>query len=121
MAVIAVENKPFGNVFKEELWASSAYCRGTVVYNGAAKSFKVGDLVAVNGGVPATAAAIVGVVMRDATAALNTNTKLLIARRGPIQVNAGGLNLGALAAADVAAALDAKGFQVLETAEFFSA
>lgn len=121
MAVIAVENQTFGNTFKEELWASSGYCRGTVVYNGAAKTFKVGDLVGAAGVVPANAGAIVGVVMRDATAALNTNTKLLIARRGPIQVNAGGLNLGLLAAADVAAALDAKGFQVLETAEFFSA
>lgn len=121
MAVIATENQSFGNVFKEELWASSAYCRGTVTYNGAAKTFKVGDLVDAVGAVPATAADTVGVVMRDATAPLNTATKVLIARRGPIQVNAGGLNLGLLAAADVAAALDAKGFQVLETAEFFSA
>ena len=121
MAVIATENQSFGNVFKEELWASGAYCRGTVTYNGAAKTFKVGDLVAAAGAVPATTADIVGVVMRDATAPLNTATKVLIARRGPIQVNAGGLILGLLDAADVAAALDAKGFQVLETAEFFSA
>lgn len=121
MAVIATDTKTFGNVFKEELWASSAYCRGTVTYNGAAKTFKIGDLVAAAGAVPAAAGDIVGVVMRDATATLNTNTKLLIAKRGPIQVNAGGLNLGLLVAADVAVALDAKGFQVLETAEFFSA
>ena len=121
MAVIATENQTFGNVFKEEHWVSSGYCRGTVTYNGAAKSFKVGDLVAADGTVPATAGDIYGVVMRDATAPLNTNTKLLVARRGPIQVNSGGLILGLLAAADVAAALDVKGFQVLETAEFFSA
>lgn len=120
MAVIAIENQSFGNTFKEELWASSAYCRGTVVYNGAAKTFKIGDLVADDGTVPATAGDIYGVVMRDTTAAATTNTKVLVARRGPIQVNAGGLNVGLLAAADVATALDAKGFQVLETAEFFS-
>lgn len=121
MAVIATDTYTFGNTFKEELWSSSGYCRGTVVYNGAAKTFKVGDLVGAAGVVPATAAAIVGVVMRDATAALNTDTKILIARRGPIQVNASGLNLGLLDAADVEAALEAKGFQVLEAAEYFSA
>jgi len=121
MAVIATDSKTFGNTFKEEQWASSAYCRGVVTYNGAAKSFVVGDLVADDGTVPATDADIYGVVMRDATAALNTDTDILVARRGPIQVNAGGLNLGLLVAADVHAALDAKGFQVLETAEFFSA
>lgn len=121
MAVIATDVQTFGNTFKEELWASSAYCRGTVVYNGAAKTFKIGDLVAAAGAVPATAGAIVGVVMRDATAALNTNTTLLIARRGPIQVNADGLKLGLLVAADVKAALDAKGFQVLDGADYFSA
>ena len=121
MAVIATENQTFGNVFKEEHWASSGYCRGTVTYNGAAKSFKVGDLVTTTGTVPATAGNIYGVVMRDATAPLNTNTKLLVARRGPIQVNADGLNLGLLVAADVKAALDAKGFQVLDGADYFSA
>ena len=51
----------------------------------------------------------------------NGTPQSIEARRGPIQVNAGGLILGLLDAADVAAALDAKGFQVLETAEFFSA
>lgn len=121
MAVIATENQSFGNVFKEEHWASSGYCRGTVTYNGAAKTFKIGDLVTSTGTVPATAGDIYGVVMRDATAPLNTATKVLVARRGPIQVNAGGLILGLLTASNVATALDAKGFQVLETAEFFSA
>ena len=115
MAVIAVENKPFGNVFKEELWTSSAYCRGTVVYNGAAKDFKIGDLVGAAGVVPATAGGIVGVVVQDVSAAATTDTAVVVLSRGAAGVSAAGLNLGLLLAADVAAALLAKGIKVLQT------
>jgi hypothetical protein len=115
MALTATSTHTVSNLVKREFEIELAYCRDVVTYNGAAKSFVVGDLVADDGTVPATAGDIYGVVIQEATAALNTDTALLVIKRGPASVSADALVLGLLDAADVAAQLESVGIQVLET------
>lgn len=113
MTIIATDSARLSQLVKGEYAPDMAYCRQVATYNGAATTFVQGQLVGAAGVVPATAADIVGIVMEGAVAPLNTNTKVLTMFRGPATVSAFGLVLGALAAADVAAALEAKGIQVL--------
>ncbi len=110
--LIATEGFRTSHLVKQELFPENAYCREVVVYNGAAKSFVVGDLVTTTGTVPGTAAAIVGVVMEAADAALNTDCRLLTLARGPAMVSKAALQLGALAEVDVVARLKALGIMV---------
>lgn len=113
MSVIATEHDFPGDTFKLEYAADVAYTRTTVTYNGAAKTFAIGDLVGATGAAPALVGDIVGIVRFPVSAPLNTATKVVIVHRGPATVRAAGLNLGALVAADVAAKLETMGIQVL--------
>ena len=113
MTIIATDSARLSQLVKGEYAPELAYCRQVATYNGAAATFVQGQLVGAAGVVPATAADIVGIVLQGATAALNTNTAVLTMTRGPATVSSFGLVLGALAAGDVAAALEAKGIQVL--------
>lgn len=115
MAVIATESQRFSNVVKYELFPEFAHCREVLTYNGVAKDFKIGDLVAAAGAVPATAGDIVGIVVKDVSAAASTNTPVLVLARGAAGVSVAGLNLGLLTEANVTAALLAKGIKVLQT------
>lgn len=115
MAVISTSTHTVSNVVKQEYKPDLAYCRDVVVYNDVAKTFAVGDLVAADGEVPATAADIVGVVMFETVAPATTDTNVVVLTRGPASVSKSGLNLGLLAVADVVAQLESVGIQVLET------
>jgi hypothetical protein len=114
MAILATENQRFSNTVKQELWPEHAYCRDVVTYNGAAKEFKIGDLIEADGTTANLVADIVGVVLQNKSAALNTATKVVYMKRGPAAVSKFGINLNGLVAADVYAALEAKGIQVLD-------
>ena len=112
MSLIATEGFRTSHLLKGELWPEYAYCRSVVVYNGAAKTFKVGDVVAAAGGVPAAAANIVGVVLFETDAAASTNTNLVLLSKGPAIVSKAALNVGALVLADVVTKLESMGIQV---------
>ncbi len=113
MAVIGTDTQRLSNLVKYEQYPEFAHCRELVTYNGAAKSFAIGDLVADDGTVPATAADIFGVVMQDVTAAATTDTPVLVLARGAAGVSTAGLKLGLLAAADVKAKLLALNIKVI--------
>lgn len=115
MAVIATESKKVSDVLVNETWADLGYCRSVLTYNGAAKTFQVGEAVAAAGAVPAAATNVVGIVLQAVTAPLNTDTKVIALTRGPAAVKAGGLVLGALVVADVHTKLESLGIQVLST------
>ena len=51
MSVIATEGKKVSDLLVNELWADLGYCRTTYTYNGAAKTFAIGELVTAVGGV----------------------------------------------------------------------
>lgn len=110
--LIGTEGFRTSNLVKHEYEPSLAYCRGVATYNGAAKTFVVGELVTATGTVPATAAQIFGIVMEETVAAASTPTNVLVLERGPAIVSRDALVLGALTANDVIAALAAKGIKV---------
>jgi hypothetical protein len=109
--LIATDTQRFSNLVKHEYEPSTGYCREVVTYNGAAKSFAVGDLVTATGTVPADDTEIFGIVLEDVDAAASTATKVLVLAGGPAIVSKFGVKLGLLVAADVWAALDAKGIK----------
>jgi len=113
--LIATEGFRTSNLVKNEYEPSTGYCREVATYNGAAKTFVVGELVAANGTVPATAADIFGIVMQETVAPASTATRVLVLERGPAIVSQGAIVLGALALNDVVAALAAKGIKVNPT------
>lgn len=115
MSVIATEGKKVSDLLVNELWADLGYCRTTYTYNGAAKTFAIGELVTAVGGVPAAAANITGIVLQSVTAPLNTNTTLTVLEKGPAVVKGGGIVLGALTLPNVTAQLKTMGIAVLET------
>lgn len=115
MSVIATEKNVVSNVLVKDLWAEKGYTKDVITYNGAAKSFLVGDLVDTTGATAAVAANIYGIVLENNDAALNTNTTVLVLVKGPASVKAGGLNLGAITAANAKTQLESKGIQVLAT------
>lgn len=113
--LIATEGFRTSNLVKNEYEPSTGYCREVAVYNGAAKTFVVGELVTATGTVPANAAAIFGIVMEETVAAAATATRILVLERGPAIVSRDALVLGALLIADVTTALAAKGIKVNES------
>lgn len=113
MSVIANEHDFPGDTFKHEYTDAPSYTREVIVYNGAAKTFAIGDLVEANGTTAVAVADIVGVVRFPAVAALNTATPVVVVTNGPATVRAAGLNLAGLNAAQVATKLKALGIQVL--------
>lgn len=114
MTVLYTENQRLSNLVKREHGEDTSYCREVVTYNGATKTFNIGDLVTNVGGVPAAAANIYGIVLQTVTAPASTNTKVLVMFRGPATVSKFGLNLGSLVAADTYAKLETMGIQVLD-------
>lgn len=107
------ETQRFSNLVKYELFPEFRHCREVITYNGTAKEFAIGDLVAADGTVPATAAAIAGIVVQVASAKASTNTSVIILARGAAGVSTAGLKLGTLALADVKAKLLTLGIKVL--------
>lgn len=98
MTLLATETQKLSNTFKQETWPDLAFCRLVATANEtAAKTYKVGDVV---GKITASGKARLavetavdgskvfwGVVMEDKVVPANTDTKVLIAWRGPIVVN----------------------------------
>lgn len=107
------ETQRLSNLVKYELFPEFRHCREVITYNGVAKQFAIGDLVAVDGTTPATAAAIAGIVVQVASAPATTNTAVVILARGDAGVSAAGLKLGTLALADVKAKLLTLNIKVL--------
>lgn len=121
------ENFRYSNTVKAELWAEAGYTRSVVTYNGTAGELKIGTVlgkVTANGKYKiAVQTAVDGsqtadaIVLQDLTAALNTDTKILVLIKGPAIVSKAGLILDASYDLDaekavVYASLEAKGIQV---------
>jgi len=100
MALIATEAKRLSNVVKQELWAETGYCRKVLTATG---TFVPGTVIADGQG------EVLGVAMVEAS---GTDAKVLALVQGPAIVSKAGLVLGSLVAADVYAALEAKGIAV---------
>ena len=110
---IATDTQRFSNLVKYELFPEFGHCRDVLTYNGTAKDFAIGDLVDATGGVPATAADIVGIVVQNTTAPATTATPVIILARGAAGVSQAGIKLGTLTIADVKAKLLTLGIKVL--------
>ncbi len=110
---IATDTQRFSNLVKYELFPEFRHCRDVLTYNGTAKDFAIGDLVAVDGTVPATAADIAGIVVQNTTAAATTDTAVIVLARGASGVSQAGIKLGTLDIADVKAKLLTLGIKVL--------
>lgn len=110
---IATDTQRFSNLVKYELFPEFRHCRDDFTYNGTAKDFTIGDLVADDGTVPATAADIAGIVVQNTTAAATTDTAVIVLARGAAGVSQAGIKLGTLAIADVKAKLLTLGIKVL--------
>ena len=111
--MIAQDTKRLSNLIKYELFPEFSHCRDVITYNGTAKNFAIGDLVDATGGVPATAAAIAGIVVENTSAPDNTATPVIILARGAAGVSTAGLNLDALTLANVTTQLLTKDIKVL--------
>ena len=107
MAKIATDFEIQSDLIKHEYAPQWGYCRGNITVP-AAKV--IGDLVTSAGGVPAAAADIAGVVMRNTAA----GGSALVLQRGPVGVLATTLKLGSLTKSAVVARLNALGIQVIE-------
>ena len=110
---IATDTQRFSNLVKYELFPEFRHCRDVLTYKGTAKDFAIGDLVAADGTVPATAAAIAGIVVQNTTAAATTDTAVIVLARGAAGVSQAGIKLGTLAIADVKTKLLPLGIKVL--------
>ena len=66
------------NLVKYEQYPEFAHCRDEIKYNGTAKDFAIGDLVAADGTVPATAADIAGIVLYSKSAEASTDTAIIV-------------------------------------------
>lgn len=102
---IATDTQRLSNLVKYELFPEFRHCRDVLTYNGTAKDFAIGDLVADDGTVPTTAADIAGIVVQNTTAAATTDTAVIVLARGVAGVSQAGIKLGTLAIADVKAKL----------------
>jgi hypothetical protein len=111
--LIATDTQRLSNLLKYELFPEVRHCRDVIVYNGAAKSFAIGDLVDATGGVPAAAANIAGIVLENVSAPATTNTNVVVLARGAAGVSAYGINLGALTLPNVTTQLLTKDIKVL--------
>ena len=111
--MIAQDTKRLSNLIKYELFPEFSHCRDVITYNGTTKNFAIGDLVDATGGVPATAAAIAGIVVENTSAPATTDTAVIVLARGAAGVSQAGIKLGTLAIADVKAKLLTLGIKVL--------
>lgn len=96
----ATEAKRLSNVVKQELWAETGYTRAVLTATG---TFVPGTVIADANDV------VLGVSMVEAS---GTDVKVLALVKGPAIVSKAGLIVGDLVAADVYAALEAKGIAV---------
>ena len=110
---IATDTQRLSNLVKYELFPEFRHCRDVLTYNGTAKDFAIGELVADDGTVPATAADIAGIVVQNTTAAATTDTAVIVLARGAAGVSQAGIKLGTLDFADVEAKLLTLGIKVL--------
>ena len=110
---IATDTQRFSNLVKYELFPEFRHCRDVLTYNGTAKDFAIGDLVDVDGTVPATVDDIAGIVVQNTTAAATTDTAVIVLARGAAGVSQAGIKLGTLDLADVEAKLLTLGIKVL--------
>jgi hypothetical protein len=94
------------DLIKHEYSPVYGYCRGNVTV---AAAKVIGDLVQADGAVPATVAAITGVVMKDTAA----GGSAIVLKRGPVGILKSTINYGALVVADVDAKLETLGIQVI--------
>ena len=111
--MIGQETQRVSNLVKYELFPEFGHCREVITYNGRARDFAIGDLVAYDGNVPATADDIAGIVVQNTTAAATTDTAVIVLARGAAGVSQAGIKLGTLAIADVKAKLLTLGIKVL--------
>lgn len=130
MSVIATELQKLSNTVKQELWEDLAYCREVAVaYEAAAKTYKIGDILGkvTSGGKLRLAVETAtdgsedfyAICLEDKTVAATTDTKVVVAIRGPMTVNKAGIYLDstyddATKKGVVYAAMEAKGIQILE-------
>lgn len=131
MPIIATDTARLSNVVKHEYEPSIAFCREVVIANEAAAKtyavgtvlgkitasgkYKISEATATDGSEVAAA-----VVLEDKAVAATTDTKVLVAVRGPMIVSKAGLVLGASIDTDgekaaVYAALAAKNILVNDT------
>jgi len=123
------ENKRYSNTVKAELWPEVGYTRAVVTYNGTAANLVIGQVLgkvtasgkykialqaAVDGSQTADA-----IVIEDKTAALNTDTTVLVLLKGPAVVSKAALTIDASYTAGallngVYATLEGKGIQVAD-------
>jgi len=121
------ENKRFSHTVKAELWPEQGYTRAVVTYNGTAASLVIGQVlgkVTANGKYKiAIQSAVDGsqtpdaIVIEDKTAALNTDTTVLVLIKGPAVVSKSALTIDASFTAGallngVYTTLEGKGIQV---------
>ena len=130
MTVIATELQKLSNTVKQELWEDLAYCRVVATaLEGAAKTYKIGDvvgLITASGKVKLAVETAVdgskvfyGVVLEDKAVPATTDTKVVVAVRGPMSVNKAGVYLDATyddatKKGVIYTAMEAKGIQILE-------
>ena len=126
---IATELQKLSNTVKQELWADLGYCRDVVTVNeAAAKTYKIGDVLgkvtATGKGKLAVETAVDGskvfyaIVLEDKAVATTTDTKVLVAVKGPMSVSKAGVYLDATYDNDtkknvVLDAMKAAGIQIL--------
>ncbi len=131
MAVIATELQKISNTVKQEQWPDLAYCRAVVTANeAAAKTYKIGDVVGLVTATSKVKLAVetavdgskvfYGIVLEDKAVPATTDTKVLVAVRGPMTVNKAGVFLDvsyndATKQGVIYTAIEAKGIQILET------
>ena len=84
---VAQETQRLSNLIKYELFPEFGHCRDEIKYNGTAKDFAIGDLVAADGTVPATAANIAGIVLHNKSAEASTDTTIIVLSRGAASVS----------------------------------
>ena len=132
MSVIATELQKLSNTVKQELWSDLGYCRTVAVaLEGAAKTYKIGDvvgLITASGKVKLAVETAVdgskvfyGIVLEDKAVPATTDTNVLVAIRGPMAVSKTGVYLGATyddatKKGVIYTAMEAAGIQLLETA-----
>lgn len=98
---IATDTQRLSNLIKYELFPEFSHCREVITYNGTAKDFAIGDLVAYDGTVPLYDYDIAGIVVQNATAADTTDTAVIILARGAAGVSDAAINYGTLGKNDV--------------------
>lgn len=114
--MIAEDTQRYSNLVKYEQFLEFRHCREVLPYTGSRTDFKLGDLVAADGSVPATVGDIAGLLLEAKTDGTSKVVNLIVLARGAAGVSDAAIDYGTLAKADVKEALLAlDGIKVLET------